>query len=96
MANYESALKTTLVDYLEHRASAEGVSVEELRQGIDVVPIDVSAVSLFNEPKRVAVRRFNDEAIGVTDIVELEESHVGTGLLGHIASYSRISGIGIR
>ena len=94
MANYKSALKIGLTDYLDRRASEEGVTREDLRLRIEIVPIGVNAVSFFNRPKKIAIRRFDDEACGVSAVVELEEKHVG--LLGHILSYFEIRGIGIR
>lgn len=92
MADYDSALTTSLGDYLSHRAAQEGISKRELEKSIEIVPIDGVGDGALKCQIR-AIKEFDKAAQDYDAVVDLKESHFKGPLF---FSYYLIRGTGVK
>ena len=97
MTDYQSALNTSLGDYLSHRASQEGTTREGLEKKLVIEAIRVQGTSfLVGDSSRYAIYEFNKVAEGYDAVVELREGLCDVGLSAIFFPSYRISATGIK
>ena len=96
MADYQTALNTSLGDYISHRASQEGIPEGVLEKRLTIEPIRVQGMALIGNPSYDAVKDFNRVAANYDAVVELREGLSDIRWLGFLGSCYRISGTGIK
>ncbi len=96
MADYKSALNTSLGDYLSFRASQEGTTRGELEKSLIIEPIKVEAEIFLGCAGCSAIKKFDIAAREYSAIVELREGLTDVGILGLFGTSYSIRGTGIR